>query len=129
MESQSHPTQRSLEPVFLLLKWTFVLLPVAAGLDKFSNLLTYWPKYLSPMVTDILPFSAITFMKIVGVIEIVAGIIVLAKPRVGAHIVAAWLLLIALNLLAGMEYTDVAVRDIVMAIAAFSTAKMAKVFS
>ena len=68
-------------------------------------------------------------MMIVGVIEIIAGIIVLAKPAVGGFIVAAWLTLIALTLLASSNYLDVAVRDLVMAVSAFSMARLAKLVS
>jgi hypothetical protein len=44
--------------------------PFLAGLDKYFNLLTNWPGYISPLVQKILPFSGQTFMHIVGVIEI-----------------------------------------------------------
>lgn len=114
-------------PVFKLLKITFVIVPIVAGLDKFTNLLTQWDKYLHPAIKDLLPFSAHTFMMIVGVIEIIAGILVLIKPAVGGLIVAAWLALIAVTLLAGGVYLDVAVRDLVMAISAFSMARLAKI--
>ena len=73
-----------------------------------------------------LPFSGSAFMMIVGVIEIVAGIIVLKKTEIGGYIVAAWLTVVALTLLLGFNYVDVAVRDLVMAIAAFSMAKISK---
>jgi uncharacterized membrane protein HdeD (DUF308 family) len=73
-----------------------------------------------------LPFAPHTFMMIAGVIEIIAGIIVLAKPAIGGYIVAAWLTLIALTLLASGNYLDVAVRDLVMAIGAFSMARLAR---
>jgi hypothetical protein len=59
-------------------------------------------------------------MGIVGVIEIIAGIIVLARPKLGSIIVGCWLLAIAINLLLTGQYFDIAVRDIVMAIGAFS---------
>lgn len=110
-----------------LLKYTFVIVPIVAGADKFLNLLTDWPQYLSPALTDMLPFSAGVFMMIIGVIEIAAGLIVLKKPELGGMIVAAWLVLIALSLLIGFHFTDVAVRDLVMAIAAFSMAKLSMV--
>ena len=71
-----------------------------------------------------LPFSASTFMSIVGVVEIVAGIIVLVRPRIGGYIVTVWLIAIALNLIIGAQYYDVAVRDLVMAIGAFSLARL-----
>jgi len=103
-----------------LLKWTYGLVPIVAGLDKFTNILTDWSQYLAPIVTDILPLKADTFMSIVGVIEIIAGILVLVKPKLGSIIVSLWLIAIALNLLLTGEYFDIAVRDIVMSIGAFS---------
>ena len=107
-----------------LLKFTYGLVPIVAGLDKFSNILTDWKKYLAPAINDMLPFSASTFMSIVGVVEIVAGVIVLIWPRIGGYIVMAWLIGIALNLIIGGQYYDVAVRDLVMAIGALSLARL-----
>lgn len=109
------------------MRLTYGLVPIVAGLDKFTNLLTNWEQYLSPIAQRILPFSAATFMRIVGVIEVVAGILVLVKPRVGAYVVSAWLVAIAINLLTTGEYFDIAVRDLVMAIGAFTLAKMTEV--
>lgn len=103
-----------------LLKYTYGLVPIIAGLDKFTHLLTDWNKYLAPVVADILPFSPGTFMSMVGIIEIVAGVLVFIKPKIGSLIVSLWLVGIALNLLLTGEYFDVAVRDLVMAIGAFS---------
>lgn len=120
-------TKQELIPVFNLLKYTFVVVPIVAGADKFLNLLTKWDQYINPSIADLLPFSGSTFMMIVGVIEIVAGIIVFRKPAIGGLIVAAWLTLIALTLILGFNYVDVAVRDLVMAISAFSMAKLAKI--
>jgi|SRR5688572_21992550 uncharacterized membrane protein YphA (DoxX/SURF4 family) len=102
-----------------ILRWTYGLVPIVAGADKFMHLLTDWNKYLAPVVTDIIPLSPATFMSIVGVIEIVAGIIVLARPKIGSLIVGFWLIGIAINLLLTGQYYDVAVRDTVMAIGAF----------
>jgi uncharacterized membrane protein YphA (DoxX/SURF4 family) len=107
-----------------VLKLTFGIVPIVAGLDKFTNLLTDWSEYLAPLVADLLPFSPGTFMAIVGVIEIVAGILVLVKPRIGGLVVAAWLVGIAINLLLG-GYYDIAVRDLVMAVGAWSLAHLA----
>ena len=110
-----------------LMRYTYGLVPIVAGLDKFTNLLTDWKNYIAPSINSALPFSASTFMAIVGVIEIIAGIIVLIRPRVGGYIVMAWLILIALTLLIGGQYYDVAVRDLVMAVGAFSLAKLSVV--
>lgn len=108
------------EKVAQILKWTYGLVPIVAGADKFTHFLTDWDKYLAPVVTDIIPLQPHTFMLIVGVIEIIAGIIVLSKPKAGSLIVGLWLVGIALNLLLTGEYFDIAVRDAVMAIGAFS---------
>ncbi|HMI06237.1 MAG TPA: hypothetical protein VK528_01725 [Flavobacterium sp.] len=116
-----------LKPTFNLLRLTFGIVPIVAGLDKFTDILADWDKYLHPGLAEMLPFSPHTFMMIVGVIEIVAGIIVLAKPAIGGIIVAAWLTLIALTLLASGHYLDVAVRDLVMAISALSMARISRI--
>jgi uncharacterized membrane protein YphA (DoxX/SURF4 family) len=110
------------------LKLTFGLVPIVAGLDKFTNLLTNWVDYLGNN-KSMIPFDPMTFMKIVGVIEIVAGIIVLVRPLIGAYIVMAWLVCIALQLLIGGHYYDVAVRDLVMAIGAYTLAQLTKIQS
>ena len=107
-----------------LLKYTFGFVPIVAGLDKFTNILTNWSKYISEGFAGILPFEPSSFMTIVGVIEILAGILVLTKTKIGAYVVAAWLVAIALTLIFSWSYVDVAVRDIVMAIAAYSLAKL-----
>jgi uncharacterized membrane protein YphA (DoxX/SURF4 family) len=118
---------KTISGVQTLLKFTYGLIPIVAGADKFTNLLVDWAKYLHPSLASMLPFKPSIFMMIVGVIEIVAGVIVLAKPSVGAYIVSAWLVLIALNLLASGNYFDVAIRDIAMAIGAFSLARLSTV--
>lgn len=107
-----------------LLKYVFVILPIVAGLDKFFNILVQWDSYLAPATLDMLPFSGETFMMIVGVIEIIAGLIVLFKTQIGAYIVSIWLLLIALSLIFTWWHPDVAVRDIVMAISAYVLARL-----
>jgi hypothetical protein len=114
----------TVQQVYSVLKYTYGLVPIVAGLDKFTNLLTNWENYLSPGIAAMLPLSPPAFMMIVGVIEIIAGVLVLTRPYWGAWVVMAWLLLIALTLIAGGHYFDVAVRDIVMAIGAFALAKL-----
>ena len=109
------------------LRMTYGLVPIVAGLDKFTNLLTKWESYLSPGIINMLPFEAATFMKLVGVIEIIAGILVLARPRIGAWVVMAWLVCIALQLIIGGQYFDVAVRDLVMAVGAFTLAQLSRI--
>lgn len=110
------------------LRLTYGLVPIVAGADKFTNLLTNWEDYLGTFKSA-LPFSPSTFMMIVGVIEIIAGIIVLTRPLVGAYIVMIWLICIALELIIATHYYDVAVRDLVMAIGAYTLAQLTKLRS
>jgi uncharacterized membrane protein YphA (DoxX/SURF4 family) len=114
--------------VYATLKLVFGIVPIVAGLDKFTNLLVDWEKYIAPAFAKLLPFSGRTFMYIVGIIEIVAGLGVLATrwTREFAVVVGVWLLCIAVDLLLGRFY-DIAVRDVVMAISAFSLARLAAV--
>lgn len=109
-----------------MLKYTFGLVPIVAGLDKFTNILTNWSQYVSEGLAGMLPFEPSIFMMLVGVIEIIAGILVLVKTKIGAYVVSAWLVSIALSLIFSWSYVDVAVRDVVMAIAAFSLAKLSE---
>ena len=110
-----------------VLKYTYGLVPIVAGADKFFNLLVNWKDYIKGPVFNLLPVSQATFMSVVGIIEIAAGILVLFKPKIGAWVVMAWLVLIALSLIAGGHYFDVAVRDLVMAVGAFALAKLSAV--
>lgn len=120
-------SQLQIRTLWSVLKYTFVIIPVAAGADKFLNLLVEWDTYIHPTLAGILPFSTSVFMMIVGIIEIAAGVIVLKWTRLGAWIVSAWLALIALSLLLSGQYLDVAVRDIAMAISAFVLAKLTEI--
>ena len=122
----NHQLNLAVRPVFNLLKFTYGIVPVVAGLDKFTNLLTDWQQYLHPGITAMLPFSPTIFMIIVGLVEMAAGVLVLLKPAIGGWVVVAWLTLIALTLLVSGQFLDVAVRDLVMAIGAFSLVRLAK---
>jgi uncharacterized membrane protein YphA (DoxX/SURF4 family) len=115
----------SLKQVENTLKFTYGIVPIVAGLDKFTNLLTNWTDYLGSNANRI-PLDPSTFMKVVGVIEIIAGIMVFVRPVIGAYTVMGWLICIALSLLVGTHFYDVAVRDLVMAVGAFSLAQLAQ---
>lgn len=114
--------------VFWTLRIAFGLTAFLAGLDKFLNLLTNWEQYASPLVLNLVPLSATTLMRVAGVIEMIAGVVVLAGlTRLGGYVVAAWLTLIALSLLTTGHFFDVAVRDLVMATGAFTLARISEV--
>ena len=98
-----------------------------AGLDKFFNILADWQMYLSPMATKVLPVSAPLFMRCVGVIEMIVGLIVLAGlTRIGGYILVVWLLAIAINLVTTGMFYDLAVRDVEIAIGAFTLARLSE---
>ncbi len=91
-----------------------------AGLDKFFNLLANWEAYVAPIAQQFLPVSATAFMGVVGVIEFTVGITILViRPSLGAFVASAWLILVAINLVLG-GHLDIAVRDVVLAVAAFA---------
>src|ERR1700747_223467 len=102
--------------------------PIVAGLDKFFNKLADWQMYLSPLATKVVPIGPATFMQIVGVIEIVAGIVVLTRfTNFGAYLVMAWLLGIAVNLVPTGMFYDLAVRDVEIAVGAFALSQLTAV--
>jgi hypothetical protein len=103
------------------------LMATLAGLDKFFNLLTNWEAYVAPVAQQLLPFSTTTFMAIVGVIEFGVGVTILGiRPSLGAFVASAWLVLIAMNLVLG-GHVDIAVRDLVLAVAAYALARFEQV--
>jgi uncharacterized membrane protein YphA (DoxX/SURF4 family) len=111
---------------WLALRYGIGLTAMLAGVDKFLNLLANWTSYVSPVV-QVLPVSAATLMNIVGIVEIVVGVAILAGwTRLGAYVASAWLLAVAVNLVFAGFY-DVAVRDVVMSLAAFTLARLTEV--
>ena len=111
---------------WVALRFGIGLTATLAGLDKFFNLLADWASYISPLAAQMLPFSTHTFMGLVGVIEIAVGVAILAGwVRAGAYVASAWLIGVAINL-ATAGFFDVAVRDVVMSIAAFTLARLAE---
>jgi uncharacterized membrane protein YphA (DoxX/SURF4 family) len=113
---------------FVLLRIAFTVAPILFGLDKFFNVMVDWEQYLAPWINDIIPGSASTAMHLVGVIEIVAGILVFLKPRYGAYVVAAWLAGIIVNLLTYSGYYDKALRDFGLMLGALTLARLASAY-
>ena len=110
---------------YRILQLGFIAAPILAGLDKFTNLLVNWEQYLAPFIGNLIAPSL--FMGIVGVIEIVAGIGVLLKPRVFAYVVAIWLVGIIFNLLL-TGYYDIALRDLGLALGALALGRLSEQF-
>jgi uncharacterized membrane protein YphA (DoxX/SURF4 family) len=113
---------------FLLMRVGFTVAPIAFGLDKFWNGMVYWPQYLAPWLNSIMPGDAQDFMHVVGVVEIVAGIALLIKPRFGAYLVAGWLAGIVVNLFSYPGWYDIAVRDFGLLLGALTLGRLASVY-
>jgi hypothetical protein len=118
-------TDRKLDQAWMLLRAGFIVVPVAAGLDKFFHLIADWGMYLSPVVERLLPLSPDLFLKIAGVVEIAVGVLMATRyTRLAAYLAAAWLAAIAVNLVTSGLFYDIAVRDLALALAAFVLAKL-----
>ncbi len=118
---QQSPSQQA----FLLLRTVFTVAPILFGLDKFANIMVHWPQYLAPVATHVIPVSGQQFMYAVGVVEIIAGLLVAWKPRIGSLVVAAWLAGIIINLLLLPGFYDVALRDFGLLVAALALNRLA----
>ena len=113
---------------FALLRLAFTVAPIAFGVDKFFNVMVYWPKYLAPWINHIAPGTGQQFMYFVGAVEILAGVIVAVKPRYGAYVVAGWLAGIVFNLVTYSGFYDVALRDFGLMLGALTLARLASVY-
>jgi uncharacterized membrane protein YphA (DoxX/SURF4 family) len=99
--------------------------PIVAGVDKFFNKIVSWEMYLSPLATKVIPISPATFMHAVGVVEIVAGLVVLSRwTKIGSYVVMLWLIGISVNLLTTGMFYDLAMRDVELAIGAFALSQL-----
>jgi hypothetical protein len=114
---------------FTLLRVGFTAAPILFGLDKFFEVMTDWSVYLWSGVTSVLPASPDTVMLAVGVVEILAGVLVAIRPRIGGYVVAAWLAGIIVNLLLVGDFYDIALRDFGLLLGALSLARLAAAFA
>jgi hypothetical protein len=114
---------------YIILHVGFAVLPVIAGVDKFFHVLVNWDQYLAPVVTQYLPVTGHTFMLAVGVVEIVAGLLVAIRPRIGALIVALWLWGIIINLFLVPGFYDIALRDFGLSLGALALARLSREFN
>jgi hypothetical protein len=113
---------------FTLLRIGFTVAPILFGVDKFANVMVDWTTYLASWINDIIPGSASQAMHLVGIIEIVAGLVVAIRPRYGAYLVAAWLGGIIINLLTYSGFYDIALRDFGLMLGALTLARLASVY-
>jgi len=113
------------DQAFFLLRTVFTIAPIAFGIDKFAQVLCNWDFYLAPWINDIVPGDAHDAMMIIGVIEIIAGLLVAIRPQIGAYVVALWLAGIIVNLLTLGYYYDVALRDFGLLVSALALGRLA----
>jgi hypothetical protein len=117
---------------YQVMHWGLMAVPLLAGLDKFANLTTKWTDYVAPqigsMIVNYTPFSVAQFMMGVGAVEILAALLVAVRPRIGGAVVGLWLAAIIANLLIGMHYFDVALRDFGLMVAAFGLSRLGSHF-
>lgn len=117
----SSPVQQA----YWLLRVGFTVAPILFGLDKFAHLLVDWDVYLAPELSDLVDADAHTLMYVVGAIEVLAGLVVAVRPRLGGYLVAAWLAGIIVNLLLMADFYDVALRDVGLLLGALTLARLA----
>jgi hypothetical protein len=130
-------TAKLKDPVYQaykLLHVGFTIAPIAAGLDKFFDVLVNWDAYLAPIASRVVGGHDHAFMMVVGVIEIIAGIGVALLPRIFSYVVAAWLLGIIVNLLLipasnPLPHYDVALRDFGLLLGALALARLSPRFA
>ena len=111
---------------FMILRIAFTVAPILFGIDKFAEVMNdNWAAYLAPEYNYILPGNAQDAMYIVGVVEIVAGLVVLTVPRFGGLLVAGWLAGIIVSLLLVGGYGDIALRDFGLLLGALALSRLA----
>lgn len=119
---------RPAHQAYQVLHWGFTAIPTLAGLDKFFHVMTDWDQYLAPQIARLLPFSVHRAMLVVGVLEILAGLIVALRPRIGGYIVGTWFAWLILNAFLRGAYYDVALRDFGLMLGALALARLATLY-
>lgn len=114
---------------YQILHITFAVIPIVTGLDKFFHLLCNWDLYLAPVIARLSPIGGHNLMLVIGVVEIIAGLVVAFKPKYGGYLVAAWLWGIIINLLLIPSFFDIAFRDFGLSLGALALARLSREFS
>ncbi len=127
-ETASHVSTPA-HQAFQILQVAFTAAPIIAGMDKFFHLLVDWDKYLAPAIARLSPVGAHPLMLAIGVVEMIAGVLVAIKPRIGAYVVSAWLLGIVINLLLIPGYFDIALRDFGLSLGALALGRLSQEYS
>ncbi len=123
-----HELSNAVFQAFVLLRIGFTVAPILFGLDKFLNWLVDWRVYLAPEIDGLIPGNAHQAMLAIGVVEIVAGVLVALRPKIGAYVVAVWVGGIIVNLLLQGDFYDIALRDFGLLLGALTLARLATAF-
>ncbi len=121
--SREHTASRQ---AYLVLRSAFTIAPILFGVDKFFHVMTDWGRYLAPPLADLSPFTLDTTMYLVGGVEVVAGLVVAVRPRLGAPLVAVWLAGIIVNLIVLGGHLDIALRDVGLLLAAVALSLLSR---
>jgi hypothetical protein len=120
---------RPAHQAYRILHVTFTVVPIVTGLDKFFHVLCNWDLYLAPLIAKLSPIGGHNLMLVIGVVEIIAGLVVAFKPKYGGYLVMAWLWGIIINLLLIPNYFDIAFRDFGLSLGALALARLSCEFS
>ena len=125
------PAARARGPAYQayqILRIVFTIAPIVAGLDKFTDFLVDWGKYLAPVIGDRSPIGPQGLMLAIGAIEVIAGLIVAVAPRFGGYLVMVWLWGIIVNLLLIPGFYDIALRDFGLFLGALALGRLSEKF-
>ena len=128
-EVTAGPSEHASDPArqaYRILYWGFVALPTIVGIDKFLHLLADWNGYLAPAIARLSPIRVSLLMRALGVVEVLVGLLVALRPRIGAYVVAGWLGAIVIDLCIAGGFLDIALRDAVLALAAIALGRLAE---
>jgi hypothetical protein len=114
---------------YQILHFAFTVAPLLAGIDKFFHVLVNWDMYLAPWIARLSPVGGHNLMLAIGVVEIIAGLLVAVKPKIGAPIVGVWLLGIIVNLVSMGTFYDIALRDLGLSLGAWALWRLSLEFA
>ena len=119
--------KRHVMSAFVIMKFTYGAMALIAGLDKFFGLIADWVRFISPLVSRFTPIPATTLLYIVGVTEIVIGLLILSRnTRLGAYLMAFWCFILTFNYLSFGIFFDNAGRSFVLGMSALALGCLAE---
>lgn len=111
-----------------LLRLTYTILCIAVGLDKIlmHNFIVNWAQYLSPLVSVHVPLEIAQFLMIIGIVEVIVGLIVWFRPHLGGYLVVLWVAAVIANLASMHAFYDIIARDVVIGVGAIALSWLTK---